>query len=115
MTTSSHQQMQGFTHLDPLTVISLSVTWVLAILTVICGVKFINKVCCLFYSTMLLIIDMKMNQLKLGFLFDFVGSVDTNQHSPWKNDLLGCSRGASRTLAHLGPILVLTFIHLYMD
>lgn len=36
--------MQGFTHLDALTVVSLSITWILAVLTVICGIKFISKV-----------------------------------------------------------------------
>jgi hypothetical protein len=38
--------MYGFTQLDALTVISLSITWVFAVLTVICGLKFISKVFC---------------------------------------------------------------------
>ncbi|EFX87951.1 hypothetical protein DAPPUDRAFT_311404 [Daphnia pulex] len=36
--------MYGFTQLDALTVISLSITWVFAVLTVICGLKFISKI-----------------------------------------------------------------------
>lgn len=38
------EDMYGFTQLDALTVISLSITWVFAVLAVICGVKFISKV-----------------------------------------------------------------------
>ncbi|XP_057367538.1 sodium- and chloride-dependent glycine transporter 1-like [Daphnia carinata] len=38
------ENMYGFTQLDALTVISLSITWVFAVLAVICGVKFISKV-----------------------------------------------------------------------
>ena len=36
--------MQGFAHLDPLTVISLSFTWVIGVVIVVCGLRFISKV-----------------------------------------------------------------------
>lgn len=36
--------MYGFTQLDALTVISLSITWVFGVLAVICGLRFITKV-----------------------------------------------------------------------
>lgn len=44
------EDMYGFTQLDALTVISLSITWVFAVLAVICGVKFISKVGLLRFS-----------------------------------------------------------------
>lgn len=36
--------MHGFAQLDALTVVSLSIIWVVGVLAVICGVRFISKV-----------------------------------------------------------------------
>lgn len=43
-TTLKTDVLQGFTQLDALTVVSLSITWVFGVLIVICGIQLITKV-----------------------------------------------------------------------